>query len=81
MTIFVSKRLIRNPEIRNTPVWVLPNNWKLEKVRDTKFGTNVSKKRLRKYSGTSLNTYGTDVFVRFREVSALERFELKSSQI
>ena len=27
------------------------------------------------------DTYGTEVFVRLREVSALERFELKSSQI
>ena len=27
------------------------------------------------------DTYGTEVFVRFKEVSALERFELKSSQI
>ena len=27
------------------------------------------------------DTYGTKVFVRFGEVSALERFELKSSQI
>ena len=27
------------------------------------------------------DTYGTVVFVRFREVSALERFELESSQI
>ena len=27
------------------------------------------------------DTYGTENFVRFREVSALERFELKSSQI
>ena len=27
------------------------------------------------------DTYGTEVFVRFREVCALERFELKSSQI
>ena len=27
------------------------------------------------------DTYGTEVFVRFREVSTLERFELKSSQI
>ena len=27
------------------------------------------------------DTYGTKVFVRFREVSSLERFELKSSQI
>ena len=26
------------------------------------------------------DTYGTEVFVHFREVSALERFELKSSQ-
>ena len=27
------------------------------------------------------DTYGTEVFIRFREVSALERFELKSSHI
>ena len=27
------------------------------------------------------DTYGTEVFVRFTEVSALERFELKNSQI
>ena len=27
------------------------------------------------------DTYGTEVFVYFREVSALEKFELKSSQI
>ena len=27
------------------------------------------------------DTYGTEIFVRFREVSALERFELQSSQI
>ena len=27
------------------------------------------------------DTYGTEVSVRFKEVSALERFELKSSQI
>ena len=27
------------------------------------------------------DTYGTEVFLRFRVVSALERFELKSSQI
>ena len=29
MTIFFYKRLIRNPEIRNTRVWVLPNIWRL----------------------------------------------------
>ena len=41
MTIFFYKRLTRNPEIGNTPVWVLLNIWRLGKSRDTKFGTNV----------------------------------------
>ena len=43
MTIFIYRRLIRNPEIGNTPVCVLP---KLGRVRETKFGTNVSNKML-----------------------------------
>ena len=30
---------------------------------------------------SKVDIYGTEVFVRFREVSFLERFELKSSQI
>ena len=38
MTIYFYKRLIRKPEIGNTPVWVLPNIWTLGRVRDTKFG-------------------------------------------
>ena len=42
MTIFFCKGLTRNPEMRNTPVWVLPNIWRLGQVIDTKFGTNVS---------------------------------------
>ena len=46
MTIFCYKGLTRNPEIGNTPVWVLPNIWRLEGVRDTKFGTNVSNEML-----------------------------------
>ena len=48
VTIFVYKRLTRNREIGNTPVWVLPNIWKLGRVKDTKFGTNVSDKNLLK---------------------------------
>ena len=44
MTIFVYKGLSRNPEIRNTPVWVSSNIWTLGQVRDTKFGKNVSMK-------------------------------------
>ena len=31
---------------RKYRVWVLPNIWRLEQVRDTKFGMNVSKKTL-----------------------------------
>ena len=46
MTIFFCKELTRNPEIRNTPVWVLPSIWRLRRVRDTTFGTNVSNKML-----------------------------------
>ena len=37
---------IRNPEIRNIPVLVFPNIWRLGQVKDTKFGTNVSNKIL-----------------------------------
>ena len=53
-TIFVYKELIRNPEIRKSPVWVLPNIWRLGQVRDTRFVTNVSHKKLlnaAKYQG------------------------------
>ena len=35
MTIFFYKELTRNPEIRNTPVWVLSNIWRLGQVMDT----------------------------------------------
>ena len=35
-----------NPEIGNTPVWVLLNIWRLGSVRDSKFCTNVSNKKL-----------------------------------
>ena len=38
--------MTKNPETRNTPVWVLPNIWRLEWVRTTKFRTNVSDKML-----------------------------------
>ena len=46
MTVFFYKGLTRNPEIRNTPVWILPNIWRLGQVMDTKFGTNVSNRML-----------------------------------
>ena len=46
MTIFFYKRLIINPEIGNTHVWVLPNIWILGRVRDTKVGTSVSNEML-----------------------------------
>ena len=40
------KELTRNPEIGNTPVLVLPNIRRLARVRNTKFGTNVSSEML-----------------------------------
>ena len=57
MTIFFYKGLTRNPEIGNTPVWVLPNIWRLGRDMETKFGTNVSNRMLlnaAKFQGYSL---------------------------
>ena len=54
MTIFFNKGLTK--KFGNTPVWVLPNTWRLGRVRDTLFGTNVSDKMLlnaAKYQGYS----------------------------
>ena len=42
MIIFFYKGLTRNPEIGNTPIWVLPNIWRLGQVARTNFSTNVS---------------------------------------
>ena len=55
-TIFFYKGLTRNPEIGNTPVWVLPNIWRLGRIKNTKFDTNVSNEMLlnaAKYQGYS----------------------------
>ena len=41
MTIFFYKELTRNPKIRNTPVWVFPNIWRLGQARDATFGANL----------------------------------------
>ena len=46
MTNFLNKGLTRNLEIRNTPVWIFPNIWRLCRFRDTKFCTNVSNEML-----------------------------------
>ena len=57
MTIFFCKALTRYLEIGNTPVWTFPNIWRLGKVGDTKFDTNVSNKILlnvAKFQGCSL---------------------------
>ena len=46
MTIFFYKGLTKNPETENTLVWVLLNIWRLERVVNTKFCTNVSYRML-----------------------------------
>ena len=42
--LWQSELLTRNPKIGYTPVWVFLNTWRLEQVRGTKFGKNVSYK-------------------------------------
>ena len=46
MTIYFYKGLTRNPEIGNTPAWVFPNIWRLGRVMDIKFGTDVTNQML-----------------------------------
>ena len=56
MLIFLYNGLTRNPKIRNILLWVFPNIWRLGRVRDTKFGINVSNEMLlntAKYQGYS----------------------------
>ena len=53
MTIFVYKELTRNPEIKNTLVWVLSNIWRLGQVKDTKFA-NAANTKYRKMPGLQL---------------------------
>ena len=43
---FFYEGLARNPKIGNTPVWGLPNIWRLGRVTDNKFDTNVSNRML-----------------------------------
>ena len=42
MIIFFHNELTRNLEIGKILVWVFPNIWRLEQLRDTKFGTGIS---------------------------------------
>ena len=46
ITISFYKGLTINPEILRTPVWALPKIWRLDWLKNTKFGTNVSNKML-----------------------------------
>ena len=50
MTVFFYKWFTRNPDIGNTPVWVLPNISRLGQAMDTKLGTNVSNRMLLSYT-------------------------------
>ena len=64
MTIFLYKELTRNPEIENTPVWFLPNIWRLGQVWNTKFCTNVSNKLLVNGAKSHGNTFYSFLFIK-----------------
>ena len=46
MSIYFYKGLTRNLEIENVPAWVFPDIWRLGRVRNTKFETDISTKLL-----------------------------------
>ena len=66
-------------------VWPLLYNISLEKRLTSLKNTKSLKDSViffkLQWNQSKVDTYGTEVFVCFREVSPLERFELKSSQI
>ena len=79
MTIFFYKGLTRNPEIGNTPVWDLPNIWRLGQVIDTKFGTNIFNKILlnaAKFRVTALTVFE---LLREKKFIRVKKFELDRS--
>ena len=58
--LFVNKRLIRNPKIGISSVWVLSNIWRQGQVRDRKIGTNISNDKLR--NGSKRQDYSFYLF-------------------
>ena len=64
LTIFLYQGLTRNQEMRNTTVWVLRNIWRLGRVRDTKFGTNVSNEMLLNAANTRVTAFTVSELLR-----------------
>ena len=54
----------RNPEFGNTPVWVLPNIWRLGQVGNTKVGTNFSNKLLRNAANATVTAFSVSELLR-----------------
>ena len=60
MIIFFYKGLkSRNPEIRNTSVLVLPNTWRLGRVRDIKLDADVSNEKLLNAANVRVTAFTT----------------------
>ena len=68
---------------KNLDKYNLVKKRKILIVFDDMIANIISNKNLNsaQWNFSKADTYGTDVFVCFREVSTLERFKLKSSQI
>ena len=56
MSIFFYKGLTRNPEIGNSPVWILLYVGRLGRVREIKFVINVTNKMLLNAAGVTAFT-------------------------
>ena len=76
ITVFFYKGLTRNPEIGNIPVWFLPNIWRLGKVMDTKFGTNIPNKILRNAAKFRITALTASELLREKTFIRIKKFEL-----
>ena len=61
---FPFRKLTRNPENGNTSVWVWPNIWRLGRVRNTKFGTNISIKSYWMLQNAKVTTFSVSELLR-----------------
>ena len=81
MTNYFYQGLTTNLEIGNTPVWILPNIWRLGWVRDTKSGTDVSKEMLLNAENRGVTTSTVPELLREKQQEGGGRVKLPPSSL
>ena len=65
---FVNEGLIRNLEIGNSPIWVLPSIWRLWQVGNTNFGTNISNEKTLNAAKCQINSFNWFLIIKGKSI-------------